>query len=74
MNEKSIRPNGSNLPFQCKWNLNSPEKYNKEEVCDLIISTIFNSLKKSADIFQEDGLVEYMKSKNDDFSNIFVNS
>jgi len=74
MNKKSIRPNGSNLPFQCKWDLNSPEKYNKEEVCDLIINTIFNSLKKSADIFQEDGLVEYMKSKNDDFSNIFVNS
>lgn len=60
MNKKSIQSNGSNPPFQCKWNLNSKERLNKEEICNLIMEAIFNSLIKTIAIFDTEPLKIYI--------------
>lgn len=60
MNKKSIQSNGSNPPFQCKWNLNSKERLNKEEICNLIMEAIFNSLVKTIAIFNTEHLKIYI--------------
>ena len=60
MNNNSIQSNGSNLPFQCKWLNNSNKKSKKEDVCNLIMEVIFNSLIKSVDIFNTEPLRIYI--------------
>lgn len=60
MNKKSIQSNGSNPPFQCKWNLNSKERLSKEEICNLIMEAIFNSLVKTIAIFNTEPLKIYI--------------
>lgn len=59
MNEKSISPNGSNPPFQCKWDNNSMERSSKEYICDLIMNVICQSLEKPAEILYTDALVTF---------------
>ena len=64
MNESSIRPNGSNLPFQCNWGKNSIERKSKKEVCELIMKTIAISIKKSMAIGEKKNVKSYLERLN----------
>ena len=60
MNKKSIQSNGSNPPFQCKWSFNSKERKGKEEICNLIMEAIFNSLIRTIAVFETEPLKIYI--------------
>lgn len=61
----SIRPNGSNLPFQCNWSKNSHKKIlTKSQICNIIIDTVWESLVKSIDIFEQEPIKIFMKNHN----------
>ena len=65
MNKKSIQSNGSNLPFQCNWGRNSSKiLLDKSKICDMIIRTVFESLVKSIDIFEQEPIKIYMSNHN----------
>ncbi len=64
MNEASIRPNGSNLPFQCNWGKNSIERKSKREVCELIMNKIGISIKKSMAIGEKKNVKSYLEKLN----------
>ena len=65
INKNSIRPNGSNLPFQCKWIRNSKKiLLDKHHICDIIIETVFNSLIKTIEIFEKEPIKKYMNKHN----------
>ncbi len=47
-----LQPNGNNLPFQCKWEINKkPKNRNYKESKDLILKTFGESIKLRADIY-----------------------
>ena len=49
---QSITPNGNNLPFQAKWDVNrSPQNRTFEEAKDFILETFAQSLKLRADAY-----------------------
>lgn len=51
--KESIKPNGSNPPFQCNWTKNSSKiVLKKSEIADIIMDVTFHSLVKSMDIFE----------------------
>lgn len=58
--KESLKSNGSNLPFQCNWSYNSIKVGNKKKVCDIIMSTIYNSLLKTIEIFNEKPIRDYI--------------
>lgn len=61
INKNSIKPNGSNLPFQCNWAKNSSKiELSKSQICDIVLETIFESLIKSIDIFEKEPIKIYM--------------
>ena len=51
--KESIKPNGSNPPFQCNWTKNSSKiVLKKSEIADIIMDVTFHSLVKSMAIFE----------------------
>jgi hypothetical protein len=68
VNKDSIAPNGSNPPFQCRWDINSNEKSSKEEICKLVMETITSSLLKPLEIFRTNALITYMNIHNKSIS------
>lgn len=62
MNETSIRPNGSNLPFQCNWGKNSYERKSKKDVCNLVMNKIGISIKKSMIIGEKKNVKSFLET------------
>jgi hypothetical protein len=59
--EDSIKPNGSNPPFQCNWSKNSLKiRMSKKDVCGLVMETVYKSLAKPFDIFRKGPVKKYM--------------
>ena len=57
----SIKPNGSNPPFQCNWVKNSSKiVLKKSEIADIIMDVTFHSLVKSVDIFETEPMKKYI--------------
>jgi len=47
-----LQPNGNNLPFQCRWEVNKkPKNRNYKESKDLILKTFGKSIKLRAEIY-----------------------
>lgn len=58
----SIKPNGSNPPFQCNWTKNSQRIIlKKSEIADIIMDVIFHSLVKSVDVFETEPMKKYIE-------------
>ena len=58
----SIKPNGSNPPFQCNWVKNSSKiVLKKSEIADIIMDVTFHSLVKSVDIFETEPMKKYIE-------------
>ena len=58
----SIKPNGSNPPFQCNWVKNSSKiVLKKSEIADIIMDVTFHSLIKSVDIFETEPMKKYIE-------------
>ncbi len=48
----TLQPNGNNLPFQCKWNINrEPIERNFEEAKEFLLSNFGNSIKQRSEIY-----------------------
>lgn len=73
--KESLRSNGSNLPFQCNWSYNSIKVENKKKVCDIIMSTIYDSLLKTVEIFNEKPIKvytdRYRSNEKNNINNLF---
>jgi len=47
-----LQPNGSNLPFQCEWDINKkPKERTYDEAKAFIIKNLFLSIRQRADIY-----------------------
>ena len=58
----SIKPNGSNTPFQCNWLKNTSKiVLKKSEIADIIMDVTFHSLVKSVDIFETEPMKKYIE-------------
>ena len=58
----SIKPNGSNPPFQCNWSKNSPRiEMSKEDVCKIVMEIVYWSLAKPLDFFRKMPVKQYME-------------
>lgn len=49
---QTLQPNGNNLPFQCKWNINKkPKDRNFEKAKKFILGTFGESIRQRAEIY-----------------------